>query len=71
MTMATGRSALPDNRSWEDMKERIIRLYLGEQRTLREVKSKMESQYGFKATYAKPAASFVDGFWGVRVADWL
>lgn len=35
------------------MKEHVLKLYLGEQRTLREVKTMMESQYGFKATYAR------------------
>lgn len=60
MTIATvDRSAIPDHRTWEDMKQHIIQLYLGEQRTLREVKCQMESRYGFKATYAKPTASLV------------
>lgn len=51
MTRGTeGRSGIPDHRRWEDMKEHVLKLYLGEQRTLREVKTMMESQYGFKAT---------------------
>ena len=72
MAMATvGQSAMPDHRSWDDLKGPILKLYLEEQRTLREVKRTMESQYGFKATYATTGRQLCFSFFGTGDADRL
>jgi hypothetical protein len=36
---------------WEDQKENITRLYVEENRTLKEVMSLIKNQYGLRATY--------------------
>ena len=42
---------------WEDQKENITRLYVEENRTLREVKSLIQDQYGLRATFVTSHSS--------------
>ena len=53
-------------RDWEDQKDNITRLYVEENKTLKEVMSLIENQYGLRATYVTlipqhlPAISLVE-----------
>lgn len=44
---------------WEDMKLKVERLYVLEQKTLQEVMQALEHEYGFTPTYVLPFSEFV------------